>query len=299
MQQDLSGLQVFLAVAQEQGFRAAGERLGVTGSAVSQTLRQLEDRLGVTLVQRTTRSVSLTEAGAHLYDRLEPAIANVQAALDALDEVRKKPHGTLRLSVSSIADSFLTSGLLAEFLALHPDIKLDIAIDDGEGDIIAQGFDAGVRLGETVAPDMVAVSVSGAQRQLVVGAPSYFAQHPKPQHPRDLHGHSCIGWRVFASPQPYRWEFSDAKKEFEVAIDARVNTNDMALMIRLACTGVGITIGMEESFAPYLARGELVTVLERFCPPFPGFYLYYPKRAHTPLKLKVLVDFLRKRKRRG
>jgi DNA-binding transcriptional LysR family regulator len=297
MPDDFSGLPVFLALVEHRNFRAAGEQLGVTGSAVSQSLRQFEDRLGLALFHRTTRSVALTEAGEQLARGLAPAVAEVRASLASLDALRGVPMGRLRLSVSSVAESFLSSSLLAEFLAAHASIQLDVEIDDSDQDLVAAGFDAGVRLGETIAPDMVAVPVSGEQRQVIVGSPAYLGARGTPQHPRDLAAHACIGWRGHGRATPYRWELVDRGREIDVEIDARVNTTDMSLMVRLACAGVGLTVGLEESFRPYLDRGELVTVLDKYCPPFSGFFLYYPKRANTPLKLRALVEFLRARQR--
>ncbi|WNG50558.1 LysR family transcriptional regulator [Archangium minus] len=296
MRDEFGGLAAFLAVAEKRSFKAAAVELGVTRAAVSQTIRQVEERLGVRLLQRTTRSVGLTEAGEHLYRGLQPAFSDMRATLESLNELRSRPSGTLRLSISSIAEDFLSEKTLAEFLAEYPDIKLDISVDDNPSGIFQQGFDAGVQLGEIIDKDMVAVSISGEQRQLVVGSPGYFAVHGKPQHPRELHAHACIGWRM-PNGATYRWEFTEKGRDFEIAIDARVNTNEKHLMLRLACDGVGLTIGMEDSFRPYIQRGELLPVLEEFCPPFAGFYLYYPSRAQTPLKLKALVEFLRKRAR--
>ncbi|MBX3212446.1 MAG: LysR family transcriptional regulator [Labilithrix sp.] len=299
MRTDLGGLDTFVAVAEARSFRAASQRLGVTASAVSQSVRQLEARLGLPLFTRTTRSVALTEAGEHLLHGLRPAFADVRATLETLEHLRGRPAGTLRLNVASIAETFLSERTVAAFLAEYPDIKLDLAVDDDDIDIVADGFDAAVRLGELVAEDMVAVSVSGDQRQIVVGSPSYFAARPKPKHPRDLHAHECIGWRVYARPAPYRWEFTEDGKDFEIAIDARVNTSEARVMHRLALDGVGLTIGMEDSLRPYIDRGELVPVLEKFCPSFPGFFLYYPypSGGEAPPKLKALVDFLRRRMR--
>jgi DNA-binding transcriptional LysR family regulator len=297
MREDLPGLAAFVAVAERRSFRAAGELLRVTPSAVSQTVRQLEERLGLQLLARTTRSVALTEPGQQLFDGLQPAFANIQTSLDALNELRSRPAGTLRLSVSAIAESFLAEGTLAAFLAEYPDIKLELAIDDSDGDIVQEGFDAGVRLGEVIDRDMVAVRVSADQRQIVVASPSYLAKHGRPKHPRDLQSHACIGWRECSRPAPYRWEFTENGKDFEVSIDGRVNTNEMSVMLRLARDGVGLTIGLEETFRPYIERRELVSVLDKFCAPFPGFFLYYPSRAQTPAKLKALVDFLRVRTR--
>lgn len=299
MREDLNGLGTFVAVAETRSFRAASERLGVTASAVSQTVRQLEDRFGLPLFTRTTRSVVLTEAGEHLLRGLKPALSDVRATLESLEQLRGRPAGILRLNVTSIAEDFLSEALLAEFLAKYPEIKLDLAVDDNDIDVVADGFDAAVRLGEVVAQDMVAVSVSREQRQIVVGSPKYFASASKPKHPRDLHEHACIGWRRYTQPAPYRWEFTEDGKDFEIAIDARVNTNEARVMLRLALDGAGLTIGMEDTFRPYIERGELVSVLGKFCPPFPGFFLYYPypRGGEAPPKLKALVDFLRQRMR--
>ena len=296
MRDELPGLAAFVVVAEKHSFRAAAELLQVTPSAVSQTVRQLEEKLGLTLLARTTRSVALTEPGQRLFDDLKPAFASIQASLDAINELRGKPAGTLRLSVSSIAESFLAEGTLAAFLAEHPDVKLELAIDDREIDLVQAGFDGGVRLGEVIERDMVAVRVSAEQRQIVVASPGYLALRGVPKHPRELQRHSCIGWRELSRPAPYRWEFAENGKDFEVSIDARVNTNEMSVMLRLARDGVGLTIGLEETFRPYIERGELTAVLAKFCPSFPGFFLYYPSRAQTPAKLKALVDFLRARK---
>lgn len=299
MQEDLGRLNAFLAVAETRSFRAASERLGVTASAVSQTVRQLEASLGLALFTRTTRSVALTEAGEHLLSGVKPALANVRMTLEALESLRRRPAGTLRLNVASIAETILSEETLAAFLTEYPDIKLELAVDDNDVDLVADGFDAAVRLGEVIARDMVAVRVSRDQRQLVVGSPKYFASHPKPKHPRELHAHVCIGWRRYTKPAPYLWEFTENGRDFEIAIDARVNTNDAAMMRRLALDGVGLTFGMEEKLRPHIDRGELVVVLDRFCPPFPGFFLYYPypPGGVAPPKLKALVEFLRVRMR--
>lgn len=284
---------MFLAVAEARSFRVAGERLGVTRSAVSQGLQRLEDRLGVALIQRTTRSVHLTEAGEQLYESVRPALADVKTALQAVRELRARPSGLLRLTVSSIAESFLSGPTLAGFLAAYPDIRLDLTITDEEFDIVQAGFDAGVRLGEVIEQDMIAVPVSTKQRQFPVAAKTYLTRHGAPQHPSELTSHACIGWRPRPDVAPYRWEFTANGRDFDVSVEPRVTTNDMATMIRLACAGAGITFGMEETFRPYLDRGELVPLLEAFCPPFPGFYLYYPRRQHQPSKLRALVDYLR------
>jgi len=294
---DLAGITVFVTVAEAQSFRAASERLSVTRSAVSQAVRRLEERMGMALVQRTTRSVRLTEAGERLYESVRPALADLGAAVEAMGEMREQPSGMLRLTVSSIAERFLSGSLLAGFIAAYPDIRLDITVTDEEFDIVAEGFDAGVRLGEVIEQDMIAVAVSAEQRQIVVGSPDYLARHGAPAHPRDLTGHCCIGWRPSPQVAPYRWEFTESGRDFDVAVDPRVTTNEMRVMIQLARAGAGLTFGMEETFRPYISQAELVPLLEEFCPPFPGFYLYYPNRRNLPLKLRVLVDYLRKQRR--
>lgn len=296
MMTDLNALAVFTLVAQERSFRAAADRLGVTRSAVSQTIARLEATLGLALVRRTTRSVSLTEAGERLNAALAPAMAEIHAAVESTGDLTGRPRGQLRLAVSSIAERFLAGPLLAGFAAACPDVQIDITVTDEEFDIVAEGFDAGVRLGEVIEQDMIAVPVSGEQRQTVVGAPGYFARAGVPTHPRELASHRCIGWRPAPHVAPYRWEFTEQGKDFAVAVAPEITTNDMALMIKLAVAGAGITFGMEETFRPFVARGELVPVLGAYCPPFAGFYLYYPNRRNLAPKLRALIDHLKDRR---
>lgn len=290
---DLNALAVFALVAEERSFRAAADRMGVTRSAVSQTIRKLEETLGIALVNRTTRSVALTEAGERLYAEAAPALLEMQGALDSAANLSASPRGRLNLAVSSIAESFLSGSRLATFLDLNPDVRLHITVTDEEFDIVAEGYDAGVRLGEVIAQDMIAVPVSGEQRQLAVASPAYLERYGLPQHPSELADRRCIGWRRSANVAPYRWEFSENGREFSVAVADTFTTTDMALMIKLAVAGAGISFGMEDSFKPAISRGELVPVLEDFCPWFPGFYLYYPSRRNMAPKLKALVEHLR------
>jgi DNA-binding transcriptional LysR family regulator len=289
------GISVFLAVAEARNFRVAAERLGVTRSAVSQALQRLEDRLGVTLVQRTTRSVRLTEAGELFQSLVKEPADRVTEAIEAVREVRARPSGLLRIAVSSIAERVISGPLLAGFMAKYPELRLDVTITDGEFDIVEAGFDAGIRLGEVIEQDMVAVSVSSAQRQCAVASPDYIARHGAPQHPRDLVDHVCIGWRPRPDTAPYRWEFTENGRDFDVAVEPDMTTNDMGMMLRMASSGAGITFGMVETFAPHITRGELVPLLETYCPPFDGFYIYYPRRHRQPQKLRVLVDHLSSR----
>ena len=292
MAPDFNALAIFALVAEERSFRAAADRLGVTRSAVSQTIRRLEEGLGIALVQRTTRSVSLTEAGERLYADVAPALAEMRAAIETTGHLRGRPRGQLRLAVSSIAERFLSGTFLASFAEANPEIQIDVTVTDLECDIVAEGYDAGVRLGEVIQQDMIAVPVAGEERQITVCAPSYLARFGAPAHPRELSAHRCVGWRPAPRVAPYRWEFTEQDREFSVDVRPEITTNDMALMIKLAVAGAGITCGLEESFRPWMARGELVPVLDEFCPPFAGFYLYYPSRRNLAPKLRALVDHL-------
>ena len=297
MAPDLNALAVFALVAEEKSFRAAADRLDVTRPAVSQTIRRLEETLGIALVQRTTRSVSLTEAGERLLADVAPAIAELRAAIEAVGDLRARPRGQLRLAVSSIAEDFLSGTFLASFAAAHPEVQIDVTVTDEEFDIVAEGYDAGVRLGEVIEQDMIAVPISGDERQLAVCAPAYLERFDAPSHPSELAAHRCIGWRPAPKAAPYRWEFAENGKEFSVAVMPEITTNDMALMIKLAVAGAGITFGMEESFRPWMLRGELVPLLEQYCPRFAGFYLYYTSRRNVAPKLRALVEHLRRRDR--
>lgn len=291
---DLNALAIFALVAEERSFRAAADRLGVTRSAVSQAIRRLEEGLGIALVQRTTRSVSLTEAGERLYGDIAPALAEMRSAIETTGHLRGRPRGQLRLAVSSIAERFLSGPFLADFMSANPEIQLDVTVTDEECDIVAEGYDAGVRLGEVIQQDMIAVPVAGEERQIIVCAPSYIERFGAPAHPKDLSAHRCVGWRPAPRVAPYRWEFTEQDREFSVDVMPEATTNDMALMIKLAVAGAGITCGLEESFRPWMARGELVAILGDYCPPFAGFYLYYPSRRNLAPKLRALVDHVQR-----
>ena len=293
---DLNAIATLAVVARTRSFRAAADRLGVTRSAVSQAVRKVEDTLGTAVLRRTTRSVALTEAGKALLDRVAPALAEIDAATQAAAAHDGKPAGLLRLAVSSIAEGFLSGDLLASFLTAHPGVRLDVLVTDAEFDIVAAGFDAGVRLGEVIERDMMAVPVGKDQRQIVVAAPTYLAVAGMPLHPRELTRHRCIGWRSSAEVAPYRWEFTEDGRDFVVAVEPEMTTNDMALMVKMARAGAGLTIGMAETFAPLLHDGELRTVLEPYCQPLPGFFLFYPGRRHLPMTLRALVDHVRDRR---
>ncbi|RRN59416.1 LysR family transcriptional regulator [Pseudoxanthomonas sp. SGNA-20] len=292
MQPDLNLLHLFRAVAESRNFRAAADRLGVTRSAVSQGVRRLEDALGVALVQRSTRSVRLTEAGERLHAQVAGALSTLATALEEAGG-DASPRGVLRVAVASIAEPFLNGPLVASFVQAYPHITLDVTVTDQEFDIVAAGFDAGVRLGEVIEQDMVAVPLGGPQRELAVAAPSYLAAHGVPVHPRELVRHRCIGWRARPELAPYRWEFVEDGRPFDVQVEPQLTTNDLSLMIRAALAGAGITFAPEACFRPWLERGELVPLLRDYLPPFPGFYLYFPARRHTPPRLRALVDHVK------
>jgi len=290
---ELDGMTVFVAVAEAASLREAGERLRVTGQAVSQALRQLEERLGVPLVQRTTRSLRLTEAGERLYAGVRPALDEVRAVVADVGTLGTEPRGTVRLHVSVGADVFLGGSVLAGFAAAHPHVRLDVTVSDAEVDIVAAGYDAGVQLGEVIDRDMVAVPVSGDIRLAVVGSPDYFARRGQPTHPRDLMEHDCIGWKPAPDAPAYRWEFTENGREFSVAVPTRVLTDDVGLNIRLARAGTGITMAYADHVRDDVAQGALVSVLDAFHTPFPGYYLYYPQRRHASPPLRAFVDYLR------
>lgn len=293
MTDDLSGMAVFAAVAEARGFRAAGERLGVSASAVSQAVRRLEERLGVVLVQRTSRSVRLTPAGERLLASVRPALEEVRGAVAALAEMGDEPRGTLRLYIADTSESFLNGPLLASFLAANPHVDLDVAVSNAPVDIVAAGYDAGIQLGEVIDRDMIAVPVSGDLRLVVVASPGYLAQRGRPRHPRDLADHDILNWHLTPEAPPYRWEFSEGRREFAVSVPSRVLTTDTGLMIGLARAGAGLAMLYEGQVRDDVARGDLVTVLDEFSTPFPGFYMYYPQRRQASAPLRALIEHLR------
>ena len=292
MNTDHNQLRFFLAVAKEHNFRAAADHLGVTRSAVSQGIRRLEDNLGVALFQRSTRNVSLTEAGEILHRQIAAPLAAVSAALEEASIVGPA-RGLLRVAVTSIAERFLSGPLIRSFMEAHPGVTLDVTVTDDESDIVAAGFDAGVRLGEVIEQEMITVPLTGPQRQMVVATPAYLATHGAPKQPSDLLEHCCIGWRRAPGVAPYRWEFRQEGRDFNLTVEPRLTTNDMLLMTRAALAGTGITIGMEETFRPYIDRGELASVLDDFLPSFPGFFLYFPSRRNQPRKLRALIEHVK------
>ncbi len=290
---DLNLLPLFLAVAKAQSFQAAADRLGVTRSAVSQGIRRLEDRLGTALVLRTTRSVRLTEAGVALLDALQTPLAEIGRALETT-ETRDTPRGHLKLTATSIAEPFLSGPFLAEFVGRHPHLTVDVTVTDDEFDIVAHGFDAGVRLGAVIEKDMIAVPLGGDQRERAAASPACLARHGAPAHPRDLVNHPCIGWRRAPELAPYRWEFVEDGRAFDVAVNPKFTTNDLSLMLRMAIAGAGITFAPEDCLRAHFDDGSLVPLLAEFLPPFPGFFLYFPQRRNMAPKLRALVEHTRR-----
>jgi DNA-binding transcriptional LysR family regulator len=289
----LAGLTELVSVTEKRSFTAAAAELRVTASAVSQTIRALEQRVGVRLLQRTTRSVGLTEAGERFIARLKPALVGVQEAFAAVDELRDRPAGLLRLTLPRLGYEQVLAPRLPAFLAAYPEISVDAAIDDAFVDIVAQGYDAGLRIGEMIDREMIGVRMSRDLRAAVVGSAAYFAGRGKPKHPRDLHAHDCINYRRKSSGVVYKWEFTESGKDFAVAVDGRISLNDGELMVKTAVDGLGLAYVMESGVREQLADKSLVRVLEAFCAPFPGFFLYYPSRAQMAPKLKALIDFYR------
>jgi DNA-binding transcriptional LysR family regulator len=297
MKDELAGLEVLLRVAQRRSFSAAAADLKVSPSAVSQTVSALEDRLGVRLLARTTRSVGLTEAGERLVARLGPALGEVRAALEDLDALREAPRGVLRLNLPRFAYERLIEPRLGQFLEAYPELALDLVLDDALADIVGSGCDAGIRLGEMLDQEMVAVPVTGKERMAVVGSPDYFKRRGRPGHPRELLEHDCISYRQISSRTVYRWEFTEQGRDFSIGVSGRIVANDLGLMIRASRAGHGLAYVLESAVAAELRKKQLRRVLDGFCPEFPGFFLYYPARRHLPAKLAVFVEFFRARRR--
>ena len=289
---DLSVLSAFLAVAEQKSFTGAAKRLGVSPSAMSHAIRGLEEGIGVRLLSRTTRSVAPTEAGEQLLARLRPALADIQAARDQISGLRDKPAGRVRLLVPRLAAMTVLAPKLAQFVGDYPDIVLDVTADDSRLDIVAGGFHAGIHFGEFIEKDMIAVRVSKDHRAAIVGSPAYFKPRIKPKSPRDLLSHRCINFR-HGSAGVYRWEFDKGKKSLSVAVNGPLIVDDVEIVIRAAIDGIGLAFMSEEHAAPHIESGALVRVLEDWCQPFPGFFLYYPSRRQQPAALSALINTLR------
>jgi DNA-binding transcriptional LysR family regulator len=291
----LDDLVAFLAVGREGSFTKAAAKLGVSQSALSHTIRALEERMEVRLLTRTTRSVSPTEAGERLLRNVSPRVEEIEAELAAVTELRKKPAGTIRITaVDYVADTILWPKL-AKVLRQYPDIKVEITIDYGLTDIVAQRFDAGVRSGEHVAKDMIAVRIGPDMRMAVVGAPSYFRNRPQPKRPQDLVGHACINLRLPTHGGLYAWEFEKGGRELKVRVEGQVVFNGTHQMLNAALDGFGLAYVPEDLVRPHLTKGRLRRVLEDWCPAYPGYHLYYPSRRQSSAAFSLLVDALRYR----
>ncbi len=292
---NLDDLLAFLAVARERSFTKAAAKLGVSQSALSHTMRALEARLGVRLLTRTTRSVSPTQAGERLLHSVAPRLEEIEAELAALSELREKPAGTIRISATDYAADTILWPKLAKFLPKYPDIKVEIVVDYGLIDIVAQRFDAGVRSGEQVAKDMIAVRIAPDMRIAVVGAPAYFRKRPEPRMPQHLIAHNCINLRLMTHGGLYAWEFEKGGREIKVRVEGQLAFNGSFQMLNAALAGFGLAYVPEDLARPHIAKGRLKRVLEDWCPPYSGYHLYYPSRRQPSAAFALLVDALRYR----
>jgi DNA-binding transcriptional LysR family regulator len=291
----LNDLVAFLAVARERSFTRAAAQLGVSQSALSHTLRDLEARLGVRLLTRTTRSVAPTEAGERLLRTLGPRLDEIEAELAALNELREKPAGNIRITAGEHAAEAILWPAMARLLPEYPDINVEIVIDQGLTDIVAGRYDAGVRLGEQVAKDMIAVRIGPYLRMAVVGAPAYFAKRKRPRTPQDLTEHACINLRLPTYGGIYPWEFEKGGRALKVRVEGRLVFNNIGLRLNAVLAGFGLAYLPEDQVLAHLADGRLVRALGDWCPPFSGYHLYYPSRRQPPPAFALLVEALRYR----
>jgi DNA-binding transcriptional LysR family regulator len=294
-QQNFNDLAAFAVVAKERSFTKAAAKLGVSQSALSQTIKGLEERLKLRLLTRTTRSVAPTEAGVRLLAAIAPRFDEIEAELAALGELRGRPAGTIRITAGEHAAISVLQPALRKFLRDHPDIKVEIIVDYGLVDIVAGGYDAGVRLGEQVAKDMIAVRIGPEMRMAVVGSPSYIERYGVPKTPQDLTSHNCIATRLPTYGGLFAWGLEKDGHELKVRSEGQLVFNNLAMRLRSALDGLGLAYMPEDQVLPYVDQGRLVRVLEDWCPPFPGYHLYYTSRRHFSPALSVLVDVLRYR----
>lgn len=293
--ENFNDLAAFATVAKERSFTKAAAKLGVSQSALSQTIRALEERIGLRLLTRTTRSVAPTEAGERLLQTVAPRFEEIVAQLAALSELREKPAGTVRITAGEHPAISLLQPALKRFLPDHPDINVEIIVDYGLTDIVSEGYDAGVRMGEQVAKDMIAVCIGPEMRMAVVASPTYFEQHPIPQTPQDLAAHKCINIRLPTYGGLFAWGLEKDGREVRVRGEGQLVFNNLGLRLSSALDGLGVAYMPEDQVLPYLAEGRLTRVLEDWCPYFPGYHLYYPSRRHSSPALSLLVDVLRYR----
>ena len=292
---NLDDLSAFLIVAREGSFTNAAAKLDVSQSALSYTIRELEARLKLRLLTRTTRSVSPTAAGERLLRNVGPRLEEIETELEALGELREKPAGTIRITTLEFAADSILVPKLAKLLGAYPDIKVEIVIDYGLTDIVAQRYDAGVRNGEQVAKDMIAVRIGPDARMAVVGAPSYFKGRAEPKTPQDLIGHNCINLRLPTHGGLYAWEFEKGNRELKVRVEGQFTFNSTGPMLNAALAGLGLAYVPEGLVQPHIAKGRLTRVLADWCPPYPGYHLYYPSRRQPSAAFALVVDTLRYR----
>lgn len=293
--EELADLAAFLAVAEERSFTHAAAKLGTSQSALSHTLRRLESRLGVRLLARTTRSVAPTEAGERLLHTLRPALDEIDQQLAALSEFRGKPAGTIRITVGDHPAETILWPVLRKLLPQYPDIKVEVNVETALTNIIADRFDAGIRLGEQIAKDMIAVRIGPDMRMAVVGSPAYFARRKRPRTPQDLQEHECINFRFPASGGLYAWEFDRNGRELRVRVDGQLIFNNVSMVCKAVLDGLGLAFLPEDQVEAAIADRRLIRVLEVWCPPFPGYHLYYPSRRQQSPALSVLIEALRYR----
>lgn len=290
---ELGDLVVFLAVAEERSFTRAAARIGTSQSSLSHTIRRLEERMGVSLLTRTTRNVVPTEAGEELARTLRPALNEIQSRLDSIAALRQKPAGTIRITSSRYATDRILMPVVTRLMADYPDLKVEISVDQKLTDLVAERFDAGVRLGEQVEKDMIAVRIGPEIRMAVVGSPAYFEKHPKPGTPHDLTQHACINLRLPTLSGLYAWEFEKNGRPLNVRVDGQFTCNDVPPIVQAAVDGLGLACLPDNQFGSHIEEGRLVRVLEDWCPPFPGYHLYYPSRRQPSPVFEMLVNALR------
>jgi DNA-binding transcriptional LysR family regulator len=293
--ENFNNLAAFVVVAKERSFTRAAAKLGVSQSALSQTIKGLEARLGLRLLTRNTRSVLPTEAGERLLRSVAPRFEEIEHEIAALRAMREKPAGTIRITAGEHPAVTVLQSALAKFLPDYPDIHVEIIVDYGLTDIVAEGYDAGVRLGEQVAKDMIAVRIGPAMRMAVVGSPSYFEKHPRPETPQDLTQHNCINTRLPTYGGLFPWEFEKNGRELKVRVEGQLVFNNIALRLNSALAGLGLAYVPEDQAFEHIAEGRLIRVLEDWCEPFPGYHLYYPSRRHSSPAFALIVDALRYR----
>lgn len=292
---DYNQLRAFVAVGEHLSFSRAAEVLGVSPSALSQLVRGFEERVGVRLLHRTTRSVALTEAGATLFQRVRPAVSELGAAIGQVRRTRERPSGTVRIHAFRSAAATYLDPILPAFAERYPDVVLDITLDDEVVDVVAGGFDAALRIGEVIEKDLVAVRLGPDLRQIAVAAPEYLEKHGKPEHPRDLVNHRCVRWRWSGTTTPYAWEFFEKGSWFSVTVDGPliVSDKEMALRATLQATGIGFPV--EDTVREHIAAGRLVPLLEAWSAPFPGMFLCYPQQRQMAPALRAFIDAVRAR----